>query len=188
MKRKLAIIAVRGESGQSDSSPPGLFGCGARLAGWPAQIRPSSSVRKGYEQNATIVRINHNCKIQLRIDRDRKLLVLRKLRGAWKAKDCARLWRRAGYGDADRGRTHIVQERHRVARRIYGDECAGLEVVVDRRGIDTYSYRGGYARKRIDNHDIILQAVGGNENLIHGIEDNAAWQLNSTHAASDGAG
>src|ERR1700757_2184359 len=184
MKRKLAIIAVRGESGQSDSSPPGLFGCGARLAGWPAQIPPSFSVREGDQQNATIFCIYHNRKNQLRIDRDRKLLVLRKLRRTWKAKDCARLWRRAGYGDADRRWTHIIQERHRVARRIYGDEGAGLEVVVDRRGIDAYPYRRGYARKRINDHDIILQAVGCYKNLVDGIEDNAAWQLNSTHAAS----
>jgi len=188
MKRKLAIIAVRRESGQSDSSPPGLVGCGAGLAGWPTQVRTSSLMRKGYQQNASIIRIYDNCKIQLRIDRDRKLLVLRKPRGARKAKDFARLRRCAGYWDADRRRTHIVEERHRVARRIYGDECARLEIVVERCRIDAYSHRGGYACKRINDHNIILQAVGGNENLVDGIEDNAAWQLNSTDAASDGAG
>lgn len=140
---------------------------------------------KGYQQNATIVRIYNNRKIQFRIDRDRKLLVLRKLCRAWKTKDFARLWRCAGYRDADRRWTHIVQERHRVACRIYSDERARLEVVVERSWIDTYSYRRGYARKRVNDHNIILQAVGCYKNKVDGIEDNAAWQLNIANAASD---
>ena len=58
----------------------------------------------------------------------------------------------------------FVQKRHCVARGIYGDEGARLEVIIERSWmIPTLTVVGELRGGANDNHNIILQAVGSHK-------------------------